>query len=58
MKPKTLKKHLFGRQKWIFGGRALIFPMGFLGPVQLLYRGGVFDKKAFETLHSPLKAPR
>ena len=34
------------------------FSNGFSRPCPIALQGGVFDKKAFQTLHSPLKAPR
>ena len=57
MKPKKLKKTLVWTPKMDFRRSSFDFSNGFSRPCPIALQGGVFDKKAFQTLHGPLKAP-
>ena len=52
-----MRKNIGKCADFCFGRSVVDFSNGFSGPWPIALQGGVFDKKAFETLHSPLKAP-
>ena len=57
MKPRKHEKTLVKTPKMNFQRSNVDFSSGFSRPCPIAVQGGVFDKKAFETPHSPLKAP-
>ena len=58
MKPRKHEKTLVKTPKMNFQRSNVDFSNGFSRPCPIAVQGGgVFDKKAFETLHGPLKAP-
>ena len=58
MKPKKHEKTLKETPKMDFRRSNVDFSKGLSGSCPIVLQGGVFDKKAFQTLHSLLKAPR
>ena len=58
MKPKKHEKTLVLTPKMDFRRSNVDFSKGLSRSCPIVLQGGVFDKKAFQTLHSPLKAPR